>query len=79
MDFNSLTKITRKTTRKINIKDVEIGGDAPISVQTMTNTITSNPTSTLNQIETIEKAGADLVRVSCPDEDSTSSLKEIVK
>ena len=79
MDFNSLTKITRKTTRKINIKDVEIGGDAPISVQTMTNTITSNPTSTLNQIETIEKAGADLVRVSCPDQDSTSSLKEIVK
>ena len=40
--FNSLTKITRKTTRKINIKDVEIGGDAPISVQTMTNTITSD-------------------------------------
>ena len=79
MDFNSLTKITRKTTRKINIKDVEIGGNAPISVQTMTNTITSNPTSTLNQIETIEKAGADLVRVSCPDQDSTSSLKEIVK
>ena len=79
MDFNSLTKITRKTTRKINIKDVEIGGDAPISVQTMTNTITSNPTSTLNQIEKIEKAGADLVRVSCPDQDSTSSLKEIVK
>ena len=54
MDFNSLTKITRKTTRKIIIKDVEIGGDAPISVQTMTNTITSNPTSTLNQIEAIE-------------------------
>ena len=79
MDFNSFTKITRKTTRKINIKDVEIGGDAPISVQTMTNTLTSNPTSTLNQIEAIEKVGADLVRVSCPDQDSTSSLKEIVK
>ena len=63
MAFNSLTKITRKTTRKINIKDVEIGGDAPISVQTMTNTITSNPTSTLNQIETIEKAGADSLTV----------------
>ena len=71
MDFNSLTKITRKTTRKINIKNGEIGGDAPISVQTMTNTITSNPTSTLNQIETIEKAGDDLVRVSCQDQDST--------
>ena len=79
MDLKALTKITRKTTRKINIKDVEIGGNAPISVQTMTNTITSNPTSTLNQIETIEKAGADLVRVSCPDQDSTLSLKEIVK
>ena len=51
INFNSLTKITRKTTRKINIKDVEIGGNAPISVQTMTNTMTSNPTSTLNQIE----------------------------
>ena len=79
MDFNSLTKITRKTTRKINIKDVEIGGDAPISVQTMTNTLTSDPNSTIKQIHKIQDAGADIVRVSCPDKESTDALKIIKK
>ncbi len=79
MGANSSNKISRKVTRSINVKDVVIGGDAPISVQTMTNTLTSDAYLTLKQIEKIEKAGADLVRVSCPDEDSTKSLKEIVK
>ena len=75
----NLNKISRRKTRKIKLKNVYIGGDAPISVQTMTNTDTSDVKETLSQIKNIEKAGADLVRVSCPDEDSTKSLKEIIK
>ena len=79
MNLNSFTKISRKTTRKINIKDVEIGGDAPISVQTMTNTLTTDIKSTINQIKSCADAGADIIRVSCPDLESTKSLKTIVK
>ena len=79
MVSNSLNKISRKKTRSISIKNVKIGGDAPISVQSMTNTLTDETYLTLKQIEKIEKAGADLVRVSCPDKSSTLSLKEIVK
>ena len=79
MDISLPKKILRRKTRKIKLKDVFIGGDSPITVQTMTNTNTSNVNDTLNQIKEIEKAGADLVRVSCPDEASTASLKELVK
>ena len=79
MDISLPKKILRQKTRKIKLKDVFIGGDSPITVQTMTNTNTSNVNDTLNQIKEIEKAGADLVRVSCPDEASTASLKELVK
>lgn len=79
MDANYFNKISRRKTRTISIKNVRIGGDSPISVQTMTNTLTDDTYHTLKQIEKIEKAGADLVRVSCPDVSSTSSLKEIVK
>ena len=75
----NLNKISRRKTRKIKLKNVYIGGDAPISVQTMTNTNTSDVKETLNQIKNIENAGADLVRVSCPDQNSTKNLGEIVK
>ena len=75
----NINKIFRRKTRKIKLKNVNIGGDAPISVQTMTNTDTANVKETLNQIKRIEKTGADLVRVSCPDQNSTTSLGKIVK
>jgi (E)-4-hydroxy-3-methylbut-2-enyl-diphosphate synthase len=71
--------IHRKKTKKIMVGKVPVGGDSIISVQSMTNTITSDVPSTIKQIVDLEKAGADIVRVSCPDEASTSALKEIVK
>ena len=52
-----------------------IGGDSPISVQSMTNTITSDETSTINQVNQLKEVGADLVRISCPDQDATKALK----
>ncbi len=72
-------KIHRRKTRVVNVGNVLIGGDNPISVQTMTNTLTTDSKSTINQIKRIVKAGADLVRVSIPDKDSSESLKQIVK
>ena len=71
--------IDRRKTRVINVGNVLIGGDNPISVQTMTNTITSDPKKTLDQIHTVVEAGADLVRVSVPDKESTNALKVICK
>ena len=69
--------IYRRKSNKIYVGSVPIGGDAPISVQSMTNTITSDVSSTLKQIVECAEAGADLVRVSCPDTDSTKAMKEI--
>ncbi len=71
--------IERRKSRKIMMGNLEIGGDAPISVQSMTNTPTSDAGATIDQIRRLEEAGADIVRVSCPDEESTAALKEIVK
>ena len=71
--------IHRAKTKKIMVGKVPVGGDSVISVQSMTNTITSDVTGTIKQIIDLEKAGADIVRVSCPDEASTLALKEIVK
>ena len=71
--------IQRKKTRKIKVGNVEIGGDAPISVQSMTNTLTTDVKATIDQIKGLEEVGADLVRVSCPDEESAIALKSIVK
>ena len=71
--------IERRRSRKIRVGSVEIGGDAPIAVQTMTNTLTSDARATIEQIRGIEEAGADIVRVSCPDEESTAALGEIVR
>lgn len=71
--------IQRRPSRKIMVGKVAVGGDAPISVQSMTNTLTSNAQATLRQIAAMEEAGADIVRVSCPDVDSTAALKTIVE
>lgn len=71
--------IERRKSRKIRVGDIEVGGDAPISVQTMTNTPTADAGATIDQIRRCEDAGADLVRVSCPDEDSTAAFKQIAK
>ena len=71
--------INRKKTKKIMVGKVEVGGNSMISVQSMTNTITSDVSATIKQILDLENAGADIVRVSCPDEASTAALKEIIK
>lgn len=70
--------IARRKSRKIWVGGVAVGGDAPITVQTMTNTITGDVKSTIEQIQRCVDAGADIVRVSTPDEDSTHALKQIV-
>ncbi len=71
--------IQRRKSRQISVGTVKVGGDAPISVQSMTNTLTSDVEATCAQIRALEEAGADIVRVSCPDVDSTHALKEIVR
>ena len=71
--------IQRRPSRKIRVGSVEVGGDAPISVQSMTNTLTADAGATIDQIRQLEEAGADIVRVSCPDEDSTKAFKAIAK
>jgi (E)-4-hydroxy-3-methylbut-2-enyl-diphosphate synthase len=71
--------IYRRTSRKIMVGDVAVGGDAPISVQTMTNTATTDVKGTLAQVMAAAEAGADIVRVSVPDEASAKALKEITR
>lgn len=71
-------QIKRRKSRQIMVGNVPVGGDAPISVQSMTNTLTADAAATIEQIKSMEEAGADIVRVSCPDEASTAALKEIV-
>ena len=70
--------IERRKSRQIRVGKVLVGGDAPISVQTMTNTITSDVAATLEQVQRCAVAGADIVRISTPDVESTRALKEIV-
>ena len=79
MSLRPFRDINRRKTKEINVGNVKIGGSNPISVQSMTNTLTKDFESTIKQINQITEAGADLVRVSCPDEESTSALKKIVK
>ena len=79
MSIRPFRDINRKKTKEINVGNLKIGGDNPISVQSMTNTLTKDVKSTVKQIIDIENAGADLVRVSCPDKESTEALKQIVK
>jgi len=71
--------IQRRPSRKIRVGCVEVGGDAPITVQSMTNTLTADAAATIDQIRQLEEAGADIVRVSCPDEDSTKAFGAIAK
>ena len=71
--------IKRKTTKKVKVGNVSVGGNSLISVQSMTNTLTSDIKGTIKQIHSLQEAGADIVRVSCPDEESTKALKNIVK
>ncbi|MDC1080128.1 flavodoxin-dependent (E)-4-hydroxy-3-methylbut-2-enyl-diphosphate synthase [Candidatus Pelagibacter sp.] len=79
MSLRPFRNINRKKTRVINVGDVKIGGDNPISVQSMTNTLTTDVKATISQINAIHEEGADIVRVSCPDENSTKALKEITQ
>ena len=79
MNLRPFRNIERKKTKVINVGDVRIGGDNPIAVQSMTNTLTTDVKATINQINAIHEEGADIVRVSCPDEDSTKALKEIIR
>ena len=78
MSIRPFRDIKRRKTKVINVGNVKVGGDNPISVQSMTNTLTTDVRATINQINEIHNEGADLVRVSCPDESSTKALKEIV-
>jgi (E)-4-hydroxy-3-methylbut-2-enyl-diphosphate synthase len=71
--------IARRQSRQIMVGNVPIGGNAPIAVQTMTNTLTSDAKATIDQIRRCEDAGVDLIRVSCPDVESTAALKQIVR
>ncbi len=71
--------IERRKSRTIHVGNVPIGGDAPIAVQSMTNTPTPDAGATIHQIRALEEAGADIVRVSCPDEDSTAAFRTIAR
>ena len=79
MEIRPHRTINRKKTKKIKVGNISVGGDSQISVQSMTNTLTTNIKETVKQIHSLEEAGADIVRVSCPDEGSTKALKDIVK
>jgi len=76
MEIRPHRVIERKITKKIKVGNVSVGGDSIISVQSMTNTLTTDIKSTINQIHDLEEAGADIVRVSCPDEDSTKHYNQ---
>ena len=78
MSIRPFRDIKRKKTKEINVGSIKVGGKNPISVQSMTNTLTTDVKATIKQINQIQMEGADIVRVSCPDESSTKALKEIV-
>ncbi len=71
--------IDRRKSRQIHVGNVPVGGDAPITVQSMTNTLTADAAATIAQIRELEEAGADIVRVSCPDQESTAAMSAITK
>ena len=79
MSIRPFRDIKRRKTKEIKVGKVKVGGNNPVSVQSMTNTLTTDIKATINQINEINSEGADIVRVSCPDEQSTKSLKEIIK
>src|SRR6476469_3343012 len=79
MSIRPYRDIVRRKSRQVMVGSVPVGGDAPITVQTMTNTLTADADATIAQIKRCEDAGVDIIRVSCPDEDSTKALHRIVK
>lgn len=79
MSIRPYRDIIRRKSRKIRVGNVEVGGDAPITVQSMTNTLTTDIQATIRQVKALEAAGADIVRISCPDEESTAALKSIIR
>ena len=79
MNIRPYRQIERRKSRKIKVGNIFVGGNAPITVQTMTNTLTTDIKATLDQINLTVEAGADIIRVSCPDKASTKALKQIVK
>ena len=79
MNIRPYRQIDRRKSKKIKLGNIFVGGDSPISVQTMTNTLTTDINATLEQIQISAEAGADIVRVSCPDKNSTTALKDLVK
>jgi (E)-4-hydroxy-3-methylbut-2-enyl-diphosphate synthase len=79
MSLRPYRDIHRRKSRQIHVGKVAVGGGAPISVQTMTNTLTHDVAATVAQVRACEQAGADIVRISCPDVESTAGLKEIIK
>ena len=78
-EISPFRKINRKKTKEISVGKIKVGGNNPITVQTMTNTLTTDHKSTIEQIHKVTEAGADIVRVSCPDNKSTEALKTIIK
>ncbi len=79
MSVRPYRDIHRRKCRTVHVGKVPVGGDAPITVQSMTNTVTSDVKATVAQVRALEAAGADIVRVSCPDQESALALKEIVR
>ena len=79
MSVRPYRDIMRRKSRRIMVGSVPVGGDSPITVQTMTNTLTADAEATIAQIKRTEEAGVDIVRVSCPDEESTAALSAIVR
>ena len=79
MSLRPWRDIARRTSRQIMVGNVPVGGDAPVTVQTMTNTPTSDAGATIDQIRRCEDAGVDIIRVSCPDVESTAALRQIVR
>ncbi|MCC7273048.1 MAG: flavodoxin-dependent (E)-4-hydroxy-3-methylbut-2-enyl-diphosphate synthase [Alphaproteobacteria bacterium] len=79
MTVRAYREIQRRKSRQVHVGAVPVGGDAPITVQSMTNTPTADAAATIAQVRALEEAGADIVRVSCPDVESTAALKEIVR
>jgi len=79
MNIRPYRNIERRKSRQIRVGSVLVGGNSPISVQTMTNTLTTDINATMKQIEGSVEAGADIIRISCPDKGSTTALRELVK
>src|ERR1700693_3267775 len=79
MSVRPYRDIHRRTCRTIHVGKVPVGGDAPITVQSMTNTVTSDIKATVEEVQALERGGADIVRVSCSDQESALALKQIVR